>query len=245
MSEHLKLPKTECLKRLERVIEAGKNLRSSIKTEYGVYVDAGNWQNLPDGLLQDWAERFHQWQEDAKEQLKEIFVAGMAKTTKFENHTSAMRSVGPKLNDNFRIITDKMKNKIDVLLEVLESLETTGQHNSVNVTNSHGVVINTGTIEGNIEINANKIKNEGNPQLAEAINELMKAIKQDNSGELESEAMLQQAGILAQQATLPAGQRKTTVIKAAWSYIEAFSRVATIGNFLMSHGKTIAAFFGL
>jgi len=242
MSEHLNLPKVDCIKKLESVIEAGSNLKASIKQEYQYYVDRDQWQTLPDGLLSDWAMRYTSWEEDVKNCLREVFVAGTSKVTKFEGYRSAMMMTGKKLNDKFRIITDKLSDKLDVLLKLLESIEQGGIHNMVNVNNSQGVVINTGTIEGNITISIEKIQSGGNDALARALNEFVAVVKKETSGEIDQEAMLKQAEILAKQASLPKEQRKATLMTAAWEYIEKFSKVATIGNFMISHGKTIAAF---
>lgn len=246
MSTHLLIEKTEAIKLLDSSHSIGDKLLGGIEVEYQTLVDNNTWENIQDGMLNDWATRFHHWIEDTKVILKSIFLAGTSKAATFEKYSTANTRLGQKRNPKFVTITGKIRNRLSLLNQMLTDVEQHGVSNqtTVSVTNSPGSVINTGVIEGGIVQNVGTIRQGGNDELAKLFEGLLEAIR--TSGDQEAMPLLmQQLQALSNEVKKPTDSRNQTLIKAAWEYIGNFAKLATIGNFLLSHGPKFATLLHL
>ncbi len=239
----LKVAKVDAVVKVDAIITNGQQLLNSIRQEYSHHQQQGTWNNLPDEILQDWAQRFYDWQLSVHDALDEVYLAASSKKQKFDEFRSAMMTTGQKLNQKFTTITDKMRDKLEILQSYLEGIEMSGEKadQSITVKDSSQVVINTGTIAGDIKQVIGKI---GDSEIKSALEELTQLVQSESSDEIDKESMLMQVNSLAKEAAKAPEERKSGIAKAAWEYIGNFAKVTAIANFIATHGDKITLFFG-
>jgi hypothetical protein len=122
------------------------------------------------------------------------------------------------------------------------------QSKTINVTlhNSPGAVVNVDSIVSHIQTNAQAIAQQGGQQFADAISKLAEEIRKSTElGETRAEA-LQNIEVLSDQAKLPAGERKTGVIKSIYLGLStALTLANTAATAWHTYGPIIAEYFNI
>ena len=121
-----------------------------------------------------------------------------------------------------------------------------GQKVVLNISNSTVSGLNLGTVVGDMNATLTTLEEQGNSELAQALRAVSEAIASDEQLGTERRELLENISLLGEEGELPAGQRRTGVVRAAYRYLgEAIAIAGHSAAVWATWGPQIAAFFGL
>ncbi len=186
------------------------------------YVDT-RWLNLP-GLMVRWCQEMAS-EEDLRRELTSGAWAGQAE----------------HLN---RRATHRLK-----VLErevALGMMEPKRPEVVLNITDSNVAGLNLGSVMGNIQAFVVSLQNEGNPDLARALKQLIEAVAATEALGAERTEVIESLTTIGEHAVLPQSQRRPGLVRTLMNSLGAtLAHVANLAQIWSAVGPMIARHFGL